>query len=629
MLVYFHGGGMVMGSNHSFEPLARTLAAESNATVVAVDYRLAPENPPPAQFDDAYTATAWVADNADRLGVDPSRLAVVGDSAGGSLAAAVALAARDHDGPAICCSGAALPRPRSRHGRTVDHSAGRRADALRSTTSSTCTTSPTAVRAHRTTPTACPPTPRDLSGLPPAIVVTGECDPIRDWGERYAARLRDAGVQTTVTRYPGMYHGFLMRSDATARGRLAIAEIGALLRAKFAHPAAVLTSWCPDHRTRSRSRTAPDRLAAPQSTSTRRTEPEETSMLTDERRMELSDVLRPAAPPGRSTTSTPRTRRERLLDVVRTQGPWKLIIAQHFASADELMATMSGAFPEGFTPSLDLFLTPTFRGYLANYGTVLYPELHDCFYNAEFLELAKSYWNAEYAKPRLMLFNINGPCANRDPGHLDSPSFRGVRHENAPTWLCSVMGKSGLFQDYLIKMAQVITWFSLDESSGFTYWPDGPLKAPQRLLPPVYNRGVVVQNEMMVHRGEANGPLEQQIPAGLAFDTVFTGDPDDRDHWLLKNGDEVIARHHTDELRFLVHWSAEVFSDLRRTEEEHGRLRRSDDRSGHRHAGRRRPQEGHQARRARRAAARSGVHRRPQRRLRPRRAREPIRTRRR
>jgi acetyl esterase/lipase len=76
----------------------------------------------------------------------------------------------------------------------------------------------------------------DLRGLPQAIVVTGECDPIRDWGERYANRLRAARVQVTVTRYPGMYHGFLMRSDATARGRVAIAEIGALLRAKFAHP---------------------------------------------------------------------------------------------------------------------------------------------------------------------------------------------------------------------------------------------------------------------------------------------------------------------------------------------------------------------------------------------------------
>jgi acetyl esterase len=76
----------------------------------------------------------------------------------------------------------------------------------------------------------------DLAGLPPAIVVTGECDPIRDWGERYASRLREARVQTTLTRYPGACHGFLMRPEATARGRLAIAELGALLTAKFTHP---------------------------------------------------------------------------------------------------------------------------------------------------------------------------------------------------------------------------------------------------------------------------------------------------------------------------------------------------------------------------------------------------------
>ncbi|WP_273733316.1 hypothetical protein [Mycolicibacterium septicum] len=284
-------------------------------------------------------------------------------------------------------------------------------------------------------------------------------------------------------------------------------------------------------------------------------------MLTDERRMELSDVLRPAAPPRELENVYTEDQKQRLLDIVRTRGPWQLILAQHFASPEELIATLSGAFPEGVTPSLDLFLTPTFRGYLANYGAVLYPELHDCFYNAAFLEHAKSYWNAEYAKPEMMLFNINGPCANRDPGHLDAPSFRGVRHENAPTWLTSVMGKSGLFRDYLIKTAQVITWFCLDEGAGFTYWPDGPLKPPARLLPPTYNRGVVVQNEMMVHRGEANGPLDQQVPAGLAFETVFTGDAADRDHWLLKNGEETIARYHTDELRFLVHWSAEVFSD--------------------------------------------------------------------
>lgn len=154
-------------------------------------------------------------------------------------------------------------------------------------------------------------------------------------------------------------------------------------------------------------------------------------MLTDERRLELSNVLRPVAPPREVTDVYTADQRERLFDVVRT-GPWKLIIAQHFASADELMATMSGAFPEGFEPSLDLFLTPTFRGYLANYGAVLYPELHDCFYNTEFLEHAKRYWSAEYAKPELMLFNINGPCANRDPGHLDSPSFRASAMRTPP-----------------------------------------------------------------------------------------------------------------------------------------------------------------------------------------------------
>ena len=234
VLVYFHGGGMVMGSNHSFEPLARTLAAQSDATVVSVDYRLAPEFPVPAQFDDAYAATEWVAGHADQMGFDVTRLAVVGDSAGGSLAAAVALAARDRGGPTILCQVLLYPgldrdmtaesmvalgdAPMLRHDDIVymhelADAGGAPHDQYR-------------VPAHAA----------DLSALPSAIVVTAQCDPIRDWGERYASRLRDAGVQTTVTRYPGAYHGFLMRSDATARGRLAIAEVCALLRAKFDNP---------------------------------------------------------------------------------------------------------------------------------------------------------------------------------------------------------------------------------------------------------------------------------------------------------------------------------------------------------------------------------------------------------
>jgi acetyl esterase len=235
VLVYLHGGGLVMGSNHSFEPLARELASASAATVVAVDYRLAPESPPPAQFDDAYAATEWVSLNATDLGVDGDRLAVVGDSAGGSLAAAVALAARDRGAPAICAQ--VLMYPGLDRDMSVP-SIGALTDApmLARDDIDYMHALADGNAGPPSDPYLVPAYASDLSGLPPAIVVTAGCDPIRDWGERYAARLCDAGVQTTTTRYPGMYHGFLMRSDATARGRLAIAEIGALLRAKFAHP---------------------------------------------------------------------------------------------------------------------------------------------------------------------------------------------------------------------------------------------------------------------------------------------------------------------------------------------------------------------------------------------------------
>jgi len=237
VLVYFHGGGLVMGSNHSFEPLARELAHASGAAVAAVEYRLAPESPPPAQFDDAYAATEWIAANASELGIDAGRLGVAGDSAGGSLAAAVALAARDHAGPQISVQVLLYPG--------LDRDMG--AQSITAMPDAPLLRHDDIIYMHELVDRSgdwphshyqVPAYATDLSRLPQAIVVTGECDPIRDWGERYANRLREAGVQTTLTRYPGMYHGFLMRSDATARGRLAMAEVGALLRAKFAHPCA-------------------------------------------------------------------------------------------------------------------------------------------------------------------------------------------------------------------------------------------------------------------------------------------------------------------------------------------------------------------------------------------------------
>lgn len=231
VMVYFHGGGMVLGSNHSFEPLARNLADASGATVISVEYHLAPEDPPPAQFDDAYTATCWVATHANELDVDPTRLAVAGDSAGGTLAAAVALAARDRGGPHLFAQ--VLMYPGLDKDLTVP-SVKALPDAPMLRLVDIEYMHELADSPHH--PYAIPARVEDLSGLPQAIVVTAAADPIRDWGERYAQRLQGAGVQTTLTRYPGAYHGFLMRSEATARGRLAVAEIGALMRAKFDNP---------------------------------------------------------------------------------------------------------------------------------------------------------------------------------------------------------------------------------------------------------------------------------------------------------------------------------------------------------------------------------------------------------
>ncbi|OBF13655.1 alpha/beta hydrolase [Mycobacterium sp. ACS4331] len=234
VIVHLHGGGLVMGSNHSFEPLARALAAASGAVVVAVDYRLAPENPPPAQFEDALAVTRWAAAEADSFGWDRQRLVISGDSAGGGLAAAVALEVRDHGGPAIFAQVLMYPG--------VDRDMA--APSVLALPDAPLLLHDDIEYLHELadlgagTPDVrrVPAYARDLAGLPQAIVVTAELDPISGWGERYAERLRDAGVQTTMTRYPGIYHGFLMRSEATARGRLAMAEIGALLRAKFANP---------------------------------------------------------------------------------------------------------------------------------------------------------------------------------------------------------------------------------------------------------------------------------------------------------------------------------------------------------------------------------------------------------
>ena len=274
-------------------------------------------------------------------------------------------------------------------------------------------------------------------------------------------------------------------------------------------------------------------------------------------------IIRPVAEPRILDQVYTEDQRARMVEVIRRHGPWKMVLALHFNSAEEVVATMAGDMPEGITPTFDMFLTPNFRGLLGSYGACLYPELEDVFYSSSHLARVRDYGNAEYAVPEGMNFIIQGSSRNLDPAHLDGTAFRGIGGRNTPVWLLNTMAKSGLFQKWMVRKAQVITWFYKGTiGGGFTYWPDGPHAAPRRLASPMWNRGVVTQNEMMFHRGEACGPVQKRHPEGLAFESLWSADPDSADGWQITTGDRVIERVSAEETRLMVHWTASIYTDL-------------------------------------------------------------------
>ncbi len=227
-VVFLHGGGWVIGNLDTHDGAARKLANASGCTVVSVDYRLAPENPFPAAAEDCYAAAQWVSDHAEQLGARPGPIALVGDSAGGNLAAVTALMARDRSGPEVAQQVLVYPvidcdfeRPsflENAEGYLLTRDVmmwfwdqyvpdeSRRRDPY--------------VR----------PLSADLAGLPPALVITAEYDPLRDEGEAYAESLQAAGVKVTCTRYDGMIHGFFSFADFVDKAKEAMGQAGAALR---------------------------------------------------------------------------------------------------------------------------------------------------------------------------------------------------------------------------------------------------------------------------------------------------------------------------------------------------------------------------------------------------------------
>ncbi len=224
LIVYFHGGGWTIGDLDTCDSVCRFLALNTPATVLSVGYRLAPEHPFPAAVDDALAAFLWAAIGNTRLGVDPGRIAVAGDSAGGNLAAAVSLLSRDGDGPKPAMQALIYPVTDAVGGQC---SRDEFAEGFLLTKADMDW-----FERHYLPPGSDHADPRvsmlradDLSGLPPAYVATAGFDPLRDEGEAYATRMQDAGVPVTLRRHPGLIHGFANMTEVSGTSRAAMLEL--------------------------------------------------------------------------------------------------------------------------------------------------------------------------------------------------------------------------------------------------------------------------------------------------------------------------------------------------------------------------------------------------------------------
>jgi acetyl esterase/lipase len=229
VFVFFHGGGWVIGDLDTHDVLCRQLTAGAGVSVVSVDYRLAPEHKFPAAADDAWAATRWIASHAGQLGIDPTRVAVGGDSAGGNLAAVVALLARDAGGPAIALQVLQYP--------VTDLSAETRSYAQFADGYMLTRTGMRWFKAHYLAKAddardwhASPLLAPDLAGVAPALIITAGYDPLRDEGAAYAERLREAGVLVDYACFGGMLHGFTPMGKLIDTGNRAVSLIAAALR---------------------------------------------------------------------------------------------------------------------------------------------------------------------------------------------------------------------------------------------------------------------------------------------------------------------------------------------------------------------------------------------------------------
>jgi acetyl esterase len=234
-VLFFHGGGFVVGDLDTHDDHSRKICHDVEAVVVSVDYRLAPEHPFPAGFEDCLAVTRWVGEHVAELGGDPDRIAVAGDSAGGNLAAAVALAVRD-SGPRLAAQLLLYPGVDFRDEDDLHPSRIENGEGLFLTREDMRWFRDHYLQdeVHATDPRASVLLAADLAGLPPAVIGTGEFDPLRDEGEAYAKALEDAGVKVVLRRYDGLIHGFFGMGTWSEASAAAATDLCEELRALLA-----------------------------------------------------------------------------------------------------------------------------------------------------------------------------------------------------------------------------------------------------------------------------------------------------------------------------------------------------------------------------------------------------------
>jgi acetyl esterase len=229
-VVYLHGGGWVICDLETHDTVCRAIAKRASAVVVAVDYRLAPEFKFPTALEDSIDATRWVAANSATLRIAPLKLVVAGDSAGANMATVIAAKARGNNGPAIALQVLVYPVVDLTTADTPSHREFAEDHFLTRSVMGWFMSHFLARQEDGANPDASPILITDLSGLPPALVITAECDPLRDEGEAYAKRLQDSGVAVTLTRYDGMIHPFLNFLGVTPGAQKAVDQIAGAIR---------------------------------------------------------------------------------------------------------------------------------------------------------------------------------------------------------------------------------------------------------------------------------------------------------------------------------------------------------------------------------------------------------------